>query len=186
MNQKVHKVLLRFHRFYESALDEFADFKLVNKPERTLKALIDDEQKNTRFHVIGQDGTGSVIALWRSNRLSNPIVWLSSEGFPNSVFANSIQEFLSILPFGTAFIYDVLCNHYFHKESPKLQPAPKQKFTPAKMKLYLKHNEKRYKAHAQFMAWLRKDMKIAVAGNPLAVIEKAIRKNTDLSGWLKI
>jgi hypothetical protein len=115
----------------------------------------------------------------------SPIVWLSSEGFPNSVFANSFEEFLSILPYDTSFVYDALCNYYFHKQSPKLQPAPKQKFTLTKMKSYLNQNKEQYKGHAEFIDWLKNDMRIAVADNPLSIIEKAILNHTDLASWLE-
>jgi len=189
MNANSDDILLQFNDFYQNSPDEFADFELVKNPKKKLKTLLGNEEKPAEFQVIGQHGTGSLIAFWRHNKnidfICSPIVWLSSEGFPNSVFASSFESFLSIFPYGTGFIYDALCNYYFHKQSPKLQPSPKQKFTPTKMKSYLNQNKKHYKGHADFLAWLNNDMKIVLADNPLSIIEEAILNHTDLASWLE-
>ncbi len=189
MNVNAPSIVAKFEDFCRNSPNEFADFQLVKEPETKLKVLLDDDRKATDFQVIGRHGAGSLIAFWKEDKeadfMHSPIVWLSSEGFPNSVFANSFDEFLSILPYGTDFIYDVLSNYYFHKQSPRLQPSPKQKFTSAKMKSYFNQHKKQYEGHDELMAWLTNHATIAVAENPLSVIEKAIPAHSDLASWLK-
>jgi hypothetical protein len=148
MTEPAPDLLAAFVHFCENAAEEFADFQLVRNPEQKLKGLVDDQGKADAFQVIGKHGTGSLIAFWREQEdkelVLSPIVWLSSEGFPNSVFATSFAEFLSLLPYGTGFIYDVLSNYYYHKDDPDLQPSPEEKFTPDVISSYLNENREQY------------------------------------------
>jgi len=189
MQETAPNLLTAFIDFYEKAAEEFSDFELVRNPEQKLRNLLDNQGKIEHFQVIGQHGTGSLIAFWRDNKdidfALSPIVWLSSEGFPNSVFANSFADFLSILPYGTGFIYDVLSNYYYHKESPDLQPSPEEKFTPNEISSYLTENKKRYKGHTELVNWLNHDVKVGIAKDPLSVIKGAIVSHVDLASWLR-
>jgi hypothetical protein len=189
MNAKSSGMVAQFEAFCRNAPDEFADFQLVNEPEKKLKALLYDDRKVADFRVIGRHGAGSLMAFWKADKETDlthgPMVWLSSEGFPNSVFASTFEDFLSLLPYGTDFIYDILSNYYNHQQSPQLQPAPKEKFTPAKIKSYFNQAKKRYKGHAALIDWLTNQANIPVAENPLVVIEKAILAHPDLASWLK-
>lgn len=182
-------LLTRFFDFCEKAAEEFADFELVRNPEQKLRKLLDNQGKVECFQVIGQHGTASLIAFWKDKKdidfALSPIVWLSSEGFPKSVFANSLADFLSILPYGTGFIYDVLSNYHYHKESPELQPSPEEKFTPDEISSYLTENKKRYKGHFELVNWLNHDVKVGIAKDPLSVINGAIVSHVDLASWLR-
>ena len=182
-------LLTAFIDFCEKAAEEFSDFELVRNPEQKLRGLLDDQGKVECFQVIGQHGTASLIAFWRDNKeidfALSPIVWLSSEGFPNSVFANSLADFLSILPYGTGFIYDVLSNYYNHEESPDLQPSPEEKFTPDEISSYLTENEKRYQGHTALVDWLNHEVKVGIAKDPLSVIKGAVVSHLDLASWLR-
>jgi len=182
-------LLRAFIHFCEKSADEFADFETVRNPEEKLRKLLDDQGKVASFQVIGQHGTASLIVFWRDDKdidfSRSPIAWLSSEGFPNSVFANSFADFLSLLPYGTGFIYDVLCNYYYHKESPDLQPSPEEKFTAEEIASYLAENEKQYRGHAELVNWLSHEENVGIAKDPLSVIKGAIDDHADLAGWLK-
>jgi hypothetical protein len=182
-------LLTAFINFCENSAEEFADFELVRNPEPKLKKLLDDQGKVEFFQVIGQHGTHSLIAFWRDNKdidiAHSPVAWLSSEGFPNSVFANSLADFLSILPYGTGFIFDVLSNYYYHKASPDLQPSTEDKFTPDEISSYLTENEKRYKGHTELINWLNHEVKVGIAKVPLSVIKGAIVSHADLATWLR-
>jgi hypothetical protein len=184
-----HDHLTAFIDFCERAAEDFSDFELVRDPEQKLRRLLDDQGKVGSFQVIGQHGTASLIAFWRDNKdidfAHSPIVWLSSEGFPNSVFANSFADFLSILPYGTGFIFDVLCNYYYHKDDPDLQPSPEEKFTPEEISSYLTENEKRYQGHTELINWLNHEVKVGIAKDPLSVIKGAIVSHADLATWLR-
>lgn len=182
-------LLAAFIDFCEKTAEDFTDFRLVGNAEQKLKGLLDNEGKVEQFQVIGRHGTGSLIAFWREDKGADlavaPVVWLSSEGFPNSVFANSFSDFLSILPYGTGFIYDVLSNYYFYKEDPDLQPSPEEKFTPEEISSYLVENETRYPGHAALVDWLLHEAKVEIAKDPLSVIKGAIASHPDLASWLR-
>lgn len=189
MQETAPDLLTAFIDFCEKVVDEFSDFELVRNPEQKVRKLLGNQGKVEYFQVIGQHGTGSLLACWRDNKdidfALSPIVWLSSEGFPNSVFANSFADFLSLLPYGTGFIYDVLSNYYYYKESPDLQPSPEEKFTPNEISTYLTENEKRYKGHTELVNWLNHDVKVGIAEDPLSVIKGAIVSHVDLASWLR-
>ena len=189
MTESAPDLLTAFVHFCEKAAEEFADFQLVRNPEQKIKGLVDNQGKVDAFQVIGKHGTGSLIAFWREQEEKgfalSPVVWLSSEGFPNSVFANSFADFLSLLPYGTGFIYDVLSNYYYHKDDPDLQPAPEEKFTPDVVSSYLDENRERYQGHGVLVDWLRDEAKVEVAKDPLSVIQKAIASHADLASWLR-
>lgn len=182
-------LLTEFMNFCETAADDFTDFDLVRNPEQKLKGLLDNESKVEQFQVIGRHGTDSLICFWREDKRVDlalaPVVWLSSEGFPNSVLADSFSEFLSILPYGIGFIYDVLSNYYFYKEDPDLQPSPEEKFTSEEISSYLAENEKRYQGHAALVDWLLHEAKVEIAKDPLSVIKGAIASHPDLASWLR-
>lgn len=189
MPETAPDLLTAFIDFCEKTAEEFSDFELVRNLEQKLRKLLDNQGKVEFFQVIGQHGTASLIAFWRDKKdidfTLSPIVWLSSEGFPNSVFANSFADFLSILPYGTGFIYDVLCNYYYHEESPDLQPSPEEKFTPDEISSYLTENKKRYKGHTELVNWLKHEVKVGIANDPLSVIKGAIVSHVDLASWLR-
>ena len=189
MPETTSDLVTAFTDFCERTAEEFADFELVRNPEEKLRRLLDDQRKVESFQVIGQHGTASLIAFWRDDKevdfVGSPIVWLSSEGFPNSVFANSFSDFLSLLPYGTGFIYDVLSNYYFHQDDPDLQPSPEEKFTPEEISSYLAANRERYKGHAELVEWLLNAAKVEVAKDPLALIKGAIASHPDLASWLR-
>lgn len=189
MAEIARDLLTAFTDFCEKTAEDFADFGLVGNPEEKLRGLLDDHGKVAYFQVIGRHGTDSLIAFWRDDKdvdwAHSPIVWLSSEGFPNSVFANSFADFLSLLPYGTVFIYDVLCNYYYHKDDPDLQPSPEEKFTPEEIQSYLAENEERYSGHAALVNWLLHEAKVEIAKDPLSVIKGAIESHADLASWLR-
>lgn len=182
-------LLTAFVHFCENSAEEFADFEIVRNPEQKLKGLLDNQDKVQDFQVIGRHGTDSLIAFWRDDRevdlIDSPIVWLSSEGFPNSVFASSFADFLSLLPYGTGFIYDVLSTYYFHQDDPDLQPSPEEKFTPEEISSYLADNRERYRGHSAFVKWLQDEANVEVTRDPLSGIKGAIASHPDLASWLR-
>jgi hypothetical protein len=182
-------LLTAFADFCEKATEEFSDFELVRNPEQKLKNLLNNQGLVEHFQVIGRHGTGSLIAFWRDDKnidfARSPIVWLSSEGFPNSVLANSFADFLSILPYDTGLIWDVLSNYYNHKESPDLQSSPEEKFTPDEIASYLTAAKKRYNGHSQLVDWLNDEARIEIASDPLSIVKWAIVSHIDLASWLR-
>lgn len=83
-----------------------ADFE-GGEPEVDALARFETEGYLT---AIGQTGNGSVFALWSSKKAKEPkdgtVVYLDSEGEPCCAIAQSLDEFLSVLPYGAAWIHD--------------------------------------------------------------------------------
>jgi hypothetical protein len=184
---KMEKIDL-FDEFQEQLKNEFTDFYASPNLLQKLSRLVCWDKPDDFFYPIGCNKSGSLIAAWRTNSdgdfNQSPIVWLSSEGFPTSVFANDFKEFLSLLPYGTGGIYDILCTYYFYQKSPKFSLEPHKKYSASKFRTFVKENKKEFKMHDKYCRWLDEDMKIKTVDNPLLLIENAIKSQPDLNDWL--
>lgn len=179
----------RFYEFDEHSAQEYADFQPVSNPDKALKNLLGTARYTNDFYVIGRHGTGSIIAFWQYPQVASlaeaPIVWLSSEGFPNSVFANSFEEFLTLIPYDTGFIYDMLASYYFNRQNPQSHISPREKFSSSELKTYLDESAERYEGHKAFLLWLYQVMQLKPTADPVSIIEAAIAAHPDLSLWLQ-
>jgi hypothetical protein len=69
-----------------------------------------------QLYPLAKNKAGSLIAIWMKDSEAPdpdmPVAWLDSEGAPNGIFACSYADFLSLIPYSSGFIYDVLswCN----------------------------------------------------------------------------
>lgn len=156
---------------------EFTDFEITPNQDKNISDLIPDVDVAKQFKVIGKIASGSLICFWqydsKKSILDSPIVWIDSEGFPNGVFANSFSEFLSLLPYSTGFIYNLLSNHLLYTDNPKIFINPYKKFTKAKIKSFIQDNKKEYSDYNKFIHWLTIDIGITIEPNPLEVIQNA-------------
>lgn len=61
---------------------------------------------------VAGNKAGCVVAIYRREPAAppetQPLVWLDSEGSPNGIFAQHLNAFLCLIPFGSGLIYDVL------------------------------------------------------------------------------
>jgi len=63
------------------------------------------------FVTVGETGDGSRIAVWLlapGASLTSPVAYFDSEGDPFAVFAKTLAEACSVLPYGIGFLHDVL------------------------------------------------------------------------------
>lgn len=138
--------------------------------------------------MIGIQKNGSLICFWSyEDNLSieqQPIVWLDSEGSPNSVFSSDLPTFLSLLPYNTGAIYDVLFAWEEYWSSPKKRKTPISQFTAKKMKMYLEMCRENHPFHQQFVEWLRAEICVEPAVKPAQNIGEAIERFPRLGIWL--
>lgn len=90
------------------------------------------------FTTVGESGSGSKFAVWTPSPTdkidTSPVVYLDSEGTPQAVVARSMDELLTLLPYGTGYIHDVLAGSVRSKARVVASPAALKKLgaTPAK------------------------------------------------------
>jgi len=69
--------------------------------------------------VLGQHGSGSLICEWSRSEDHSVIVWFDSEGGDPMPIARSIEDLVALLPYGTAFIYDI-ARAFSRRKKPKM------------------------------------------------------------------
>lgn len=167
---------------------EFADFYITETGARKLTALVGRE-KSKFFEVIGAHSSHSLICYWEYGKggkiEDQPIVWLDSEGWPNSVIARNLKEFISLLPYDTGTIYDIVSSWVNFKEDPESMRAPREAHTEDDLKKLQSSAADRYEAHRNFCDLIESQMHIKICDDPVGLIEKAMESYPDLSKWLE-
>jgi hypothetical protein len=69
-----------------------------------------NEAEKENLLVIGKNKAGCLICLYdqQGDKKQAPIVWLDSEQSPSGIFADNIQMFFSLLPYGTGVIHSII------------------------------------------------------------------------------
>jgi Ankyrin repeats (3 copies) len=126
------------------------------------------------FSTIGKTGSDSVFALWRRKPdaalETAPVVYLDSEGDPRSVVATSLDAFLSVLPYGSGTLYDLLSN-----------PARK---LAAKKALESAAGAEEDVDDKPFLSWWKHTFGVAPAKDPAAVLAAAAKATKAFQKWL--
>lgn len=179
-------LLSQFYAFYEEVGGEFCDFQVVANGEKLLKTLI-PAAAIPFLHVIGRQKNGSLICFWQQfaqqNLIDQPIVWLDSEGSPFSVFASNFHVFLSLLPYDTGSIYDMIAAWEEYAETGEDWIVSVDRFSADTLKMYEDMAQNNYPHHEQFINWLKK-MGVEPASDPFSLIGKAIEQLPALRTWL--
>jgi hypothetical protein len=166
---------------------EFADFYITNKGTEKLYALVGEKYLKF-FDVIGEHSSHSLICHWEVEKgiplSAQPTVWLDSEGWPNSVFAPDLRSFISLLPYDTGFLYDIISAWIYYKEDPESVSVPNEAYTTDDLKSLLVSGSERYGKYKKFLKWLEK-LNIQICNDPIGLIGKAIESYPDLSNWLE-
>lgn len=179
-------MLKRFRSFCTEVGGEFSDFQVVEDGEKWLKRLVPATAVPS-FQVIGRQKNGSLICFWQHQEnlslAKQPVVWLDSEGSPQAVFAPDFPTFLSLLPYDTGAIYDMIAAWEAFLDPDDEVRSPKERFTTEEFKMYVEMSQKNYPQYDRFIEWLA-EMEIKVAKNPAQVVGKAIQKSPKLKEWL--
>jgi hypothetical protein len=136
--------------------------------------------------IIGQREDASLAAIWRysdKETISQAVVWISSDGIPTGVIADSLADFLSLLPYSTSFIYDALWVLVDHKKEPDRYPSIEQEFPVGEELGYLKGNRSRGAGYAGYIRWLAKTANLSQTPAPVSLMKQAFEKHPDFSEW---
>ena len=132
--------------------------------------------------TIGQTGNGSVFALWSTRQTKEPkdgaVVYFDSEGEPCCAVARSLDEFLSVLPYGTGWLYGAALG----KPS-----AAKQALAEVAAELQTEEDE-----HGQsvlggkrYASWWKAAFGVPPAKDPAAIVKAAKAAKPSLEAWLR-
>lgn len=157
--------------------------------EAAIKNLLLPSSVVDKFMTIAKNGAGCLLCLWKNGDdivldEDLPVVWIDSEGFPKSVFAPNIASAVSLFPYGSGFVYDVISAWEYHLQDSKSYKIPTKRFTKRTVKSYLKDAtqfEEDYQRLLQFNA----QHGIETCPDPVALIGNAIQTFPKLSEWLK-
>lgn len=179
--------LRQFFAFYNEVAGTFCDFTPVQDKQKWLNKLLVAEAQ-PYFKVIGKQKSGSLICFWLiRDELSpedQPVVWLDSEGSPRSVFASDFQEFLSLLPYDTGAIYDLIAAWDRAENTQVNSTSVSKKFSKKRLQMYVEMCQNNYTHYNEFVTWLRETLGIEPALSPATVVKKTIQEFPSLNTWL--
>ncbi len=181
-DQPVPALIEKFHRMNLSPGKFFSDFEALMHRETSLEFLL-PEVLHDKVIVLGQDRSASLVVAWKEKELPAdklPVAWIDSEGDPADVFAESFGEFLSLLPYGTGFIYDVLVRWKYHQEDPSVYQPPSNEYTTEKLSAQLEENRKEFPGLAEYEKWLVNEAGLQIAADPVAMIGEAMKRHPGL------
>jgi len=159
----VPQVLKDLLGFQNTEADWYSDsFELAEIGENGIKRDFgDDKEVLSQFLEFGHDGNYSIYALWLYKDMpleEAPVVYFNSEGVGNTVVANNLTEFLTLL----AFDEELILGTY---------PDTNE---------YSEHTTR----NQAFRAWIRERYHLQMASQPNEVIQKAQSNHPDLELWI--
>ncbi len=131
--------------------------------------LMEPIPEKVQYNKIAQHYSGSLIVI---HIQKNSIKWIDANGSPNAVIANSLQDFISLLPYGTGLLYDALYLIEKHKGKKELAEYLLEDFPEQVWKNALQNNAKSVANHAQFLK-LMEILKIEITPKPLEMLMAA-------------
>jgi hypothetical protein len=180
-----------FQLFDDDSPERWADFERLN-PDDLLRLVPEVSEgphagQSQAFEAIGMTNSASLIAFWQEPNLvgiERPIVYIDSEGSPTSVFADSFADFLTLLPYGTDFLYAIINQSERVRARPELLGTVYKPFTPIDAQEALEINQQEYPEQKQYMEWLTTVAGLAIAPDPVSLMEQAYQQHTNLEKWL--
>jgi hypothetical protein len=175
--------------FLETSEGNFIDFEIEKNPQAVSDLL--SITIEPYFIPIGKQASQSLICYWRyQNELSLeqlPIVWLDSEGTPNSVFATNIEDFISILFYDTGGIYDFISSWEYYNSQPGyyISPLNEYEINSSALNLMITKCRETYPDYDLFVNWIEKNISIKICENPIKLVGDAMKKFPNLQLWLE-
>ncbi len=179
------QLLLAFQQFCQTLPTPLGSLEPLDDTVDMQEAL---GAKGALFEPIAQEKTGGFVAFWQEPGIASsnrPIVWLSGDGAPIATCANSLEDFLSVLPYGTGLICGVLNAIENHRDSPTLFRAPAEVYPPAVIAEKLASTADS-PAFIAYKEWLAKVADLPLAQDPVVVITQAFASHQDVAVWLDV
>jgi hypothetical protein len=178
-----------FYTFIENTEGSFIDFEIENNSDKIADLLSVDVEPY--FIPIGKQGSDSLICYWKYKDeipvSELPIVWLDSEGSPNSVAAANFKDFLSLLPYDTGAIYDFISSWEYYNSDPDYYPSPLDRYKKDSSDLnsLIEECRESYSQYDSFVNWLEQSLNISICEDPAKLVGDAIQNFPNLQNWLE-
>ncbi len=164
------------------------NFQIRRDSAKKIVSLLSSELSQY-FTVVGEHSSGSLVCYWKyDDGISlerSPLVWLDSEGTPNSVIASNERDFLSLLPYGLEGIYDFISSWRFYNSKPDSYISPLQKYDSAALSELIAMCRQESMDYDSLIPWLNQSLGVERCEDPVRLIGKAIDRHPDLETWLK-
>jgi len=177
INHDTPQLLQALCDFDKSISGLYLDIEFIEDGDERLDHFVRDQKDE--FHSFAQDGTSSIMALWNYEKNTNldetPIAFLNSEG-GGAVVASNILEFLSLLPYDTAFFSTAISHWTDFLEMPNDVIPPNETYTEAFYSDLKNTLEAINPNYLDFQSWLKTKMGIKVCENPYELIAQNLEK----------
>lgn len=141
--------------------------------------------KGAAFEPIIQEGSGGFIAFWQEPAAGErPVVWLNGDGSPMAVCANDLAEFLTLLPYGTGLIREVLDVSEEYRRRPEGLLILDSIYSKEETDVLLAKASSSV-ANVEYMKWLMETAELAPADDPVRTITRAFATHQNLAVWLR-
>ncbi|NEO31321.1 MAG: hypothetical protein F6K36_12985 [Symploca sp. SIO3C6] len=187
-NQNLPDLIANLFEFMENSGVNAIDFHMVYRGNEKLCSLL--SPKISRYFIpIGEHSSRSLICYWKHiddaplDKL--PLVWLDSEGTPNSVFASNEHDFLSLLPYDLGGIYDFISSWESYHEQPDNYTYPLEKYDSSALGCLIEICQEDNPDYTLFVQWLNQSLGIKICENPAKLVGDAISRFPRLKPWLE-
>lgn len=165
--------------FLNSLTEKAIDFYPVQ--EGFGRPILEHLNKN-QYQILGRTYADCIIISWKKNETALwkdcPVAWIDSEGEPNAVFAQNINEFISLLYFDTFRIYDTLMDIY--RKAGQFEFAPEGFFIEDEN--FAKDN---YPDYTRLCNFIENELGIQKPAAPDRLIYTAHNSNLGFESWYK-
>lgn len=177
-----------FLTFIKSSQKQMCDLDFLKAPEEWLKPLL-GEKALKFFRIFFRNKAGDLIGEWDINGVFKkgetfPVVWLSSEGSPNTVVAKNFNEFLSVLPFGGDIITGLPVLIQQHRAKPKIVVSPEKKFTEQYIKKAFEYQASMFNGHSDLVKFISETLGVQLNYSPVQTIRETVDTFPDLDLWI--
>lgn len=177
-----------FLKFWKKSKNPFAGLNQIKNSDTSIRSLL-SKKVTSKFIAFAEHDTESLVAFWLHDGTTSPenapIVWLDSEGSPNGVFANTTQDFLTILPYGTGLIYEFLYCWEDYIRDPQETPHPKEELDAERINSFLEETKEEFSGWKNLVDWLDSVNIDWKSVNPFQIMEKAFTAHPNLDEWLE-
>ena len=185
-NEKIGKLSAYFN---ENTGNRFCDWEWIVSPNPELLSGLVPRDAFEFLLPILKDDSESMICIWKLNATENPkqsFVWLDSEGEPCQKFALNVDEFISLLPYGSGGLYDIILNIYINLTEIENVTDSSILFNSEQIESYIINQREQYgNKYEKFRNFITSDLKIKISKNPAIVIQNAIKSTPDFKKWIK-
>jgi hypothetical protein len=175
-------LIVKYEQFLEQVSGNPFDFR-IRKDVKLFQNF--NESISQAIEPLGTNKAGCIVCIWKEKKSmqEGPVIWLDSEGEPNCVFADSIQDFFLLLPYGTGHLYDIIVACERFMVDPATFPSPEILFSGSYASLLQKiENDKELKNATDLY---KEIMELTIEETPARIISGAYRKHFSITQKIK-